>query len=99
MDNNTNSTNPNLKLDSTPGPVPPPQAYIGLDWGDEKHAFVIQEHGGQPQSGTLDHSAENLHRWLKELEQRFGSRPVRLGIETSRGAVIAALVQYSWLEI
>ena len=77
----------------------PPQAWIGLDWGDQQHSFALQERTGQLQTGTLEHSAENLHRWLKELEQRFGGRPVRLGLETSRGAVIAALLQYPWLEI
>lgn len=76
-----------------------PQAWIGLDWGDQQHSFALQERGGPSETGTLEHSAENLHHWLKELEQRFGGRPVRLGLETSRGAVIAALLQYPWLEI
>jgi transposase len=94
--------NPNdmTKTNDQPGPATqPPQAWIGLDWGDQHHHFALQEPGGQPQTGTLAHSAENLHRWLKELEQRFGGRPVRLGLETSRGAVVAALLQYPWLEI
>ena len=98
--NDTNdTTNPNHPLQpSAPAPSAP-EAWIGLDWGHETHRFALQEAGGQVQTGTLEHSAENLHRWLKELEQHFGSRPVRLGIETSRGAVIAALVQYPWLQI
>src|SRR6266498_523896 len=94
--NTNDTTNTNLKADPL---VPPPQACIGLDWGDQKHSFALQARGGQIETGTLEHSAENLHRWLKELEQRFSGRPVRLGIETSRGAVIAALLQYPWLEI
>jgi hypothetical protein len=76
-----------------------PRAWIGLDWGDKEHSIVLQEPGKTLQLCTLEHSAENLHRWLKELEQRFGGAPVRLAIETSRGAVISALVQYPWLEI
>lgn len=76
-----------------------PQAWIGLDWGDQQHSFALQERGGSSETGTLDHSAENLHRWLKALEQRFAGRPVRLGIETNHGAVVAALLQYPWLEI
>lgn len=78
---------------------PLPQAWIGLDWGDKNHSFVLQERGHSPEAGTLKHSAESLHHWLKELEQRFGGRPVWLGIETSRGATIAALLQYPWLQI
>jgi transposase len=92
--NDTTKTNPD------PAPATPtPQAWIGLDWGDQQHHFALQPLGGPVETGTLEHSAENLHRWLKELEQRFGGRPVRLGLETSRGAVIAALLEYPWLEI
>jgi len=94
--NTNDSTNTNDKTDPS---GQPPQAWIGLDWGDQQHRFALQERGRQTETGTLEHSAENLHRWLKELEQRFGGRPVRLGIETSRGAVVAALLQYPWLEI
>ena len=94
--NPNDSTNTN---DQTDPSAQSPQAWIGLDWGDQQHRFALQERGRQTETGTLEHSAENLHRWLKELEQRFGGRPVRLGIETSRGAVIAALRHYPWLEI
>src|SRR5947208_11948927 len=94
--NGDDTTNTNHKPDPS---AEPPQAWIGLDWGDQKHSFALQERSGQVQTGTLEHSAENLHRWLKELEQRFGGRPVRLGIETSRNAVVAALLHYPWLEI
>lgn len=93
--NQNDTTNPNPASSASP----PPRAWIGLDWGDKTHSFVLQEPGGSGQSGTLEHSSENLHRWLQELGQRFGGGPVRLGIETSRGAVIAALLQYPWLEI
>jgi transposase len=94
--NNQYSTNSNPKCDPS---AQAPEAWIGLDWGDQTHSFALQERGGQIQTGTIDHSAENLHRWLQELEQRFGARPVRLGLETSRGAVVSALLQYPWLEI
>ncbi len=94
--NPNDSTNTN---DQTDPSAQPPQACIGLDWGDQKHSFALQARGGPIETGVLEHSAENLHRWLKELEQRFGGRPVRLGLETSRGAVIAALRHYPWLEI
>jgi hypothetical protein len=94
-----NPTDPTNTNDPTDPSAQPPAAWIGLDWGDHQHSFALQEPGGPPQTGTLEHSAENLHRWLQELAQRWGGRPVRLGIETSRGAVVAVLVQYPWLEI
>jgi transposase len=75
------------------------EAWIGLDWGDKKHAFALHDRSGQTQRSLLEHSAENLHQWLKDLEERYGGRPVALAIETSRGAVIHALLQYPWLTI
>jgi transposase len=87
-------------------PPPSPQGtatlfevWIGLDWGDEKHAFALHDRSGRSDKGLFDHSAENLHQWLKDLEERYGGRPVALAIEASRGAVIHALLQYPWLTI
>lgn len=76
-----------------------PAAWIGLDWGDKEHAFAIQDAAGKSQTGTLPHSAENLHAWLKTLGERYGARPIALAIEASRGAVIHALLEYPWLMI
>ena len=76
-----------------------PAAWIGLDWGDKEHAFAIEDADGKCETGTLLHSAENLHVWLKTLGERYGARPVALAIEASRGAVIHALLEYPWLLI
>jgi len=76
-----------------------PAAWIGLDWGDKEHAFALQEATGKSQTGTLAHTAENLHAWLQSLGQRYGGRPVVLAIEASRGAIIHALLEYPWLRI
>lgn len=76
-----------------------PHAWIGLDWGDEEHAYIFQDSSGRREKAKLTHSAENLHQWLRELGERCGGRPVVLGIEASRGAVIHALLQYPWLTI
>ena len=80
-------------------PVPPPEVWIGLDWGDAQHAFALQDRAGHTQEGTLTQSAESLHGWLRELQKRYGARPVVLAIEASRGPVIHALVQYPWLTV
>jgi hypothetical protein len=77
----------------------PPQAWIGLDWGDREHSFALQVPGGPVETDTLKHSSENLHQWLQGLEQRFGGGQVRLGLEARPGPVIAVLLQYPWLEI
>jgi transposase len=76
-----------------------PQAWIGLDWGHRTHAFALLDHAGHAEAGTIQHSPESLHHWLKELAQRYGGRPVALAIEANRGAVVDGLRQYSWLII
>lgn len=95
---NTASTNPPPAEPSSTS-APPPEAWLGLDWGDKQHSFALQDRSGRSETGTLDHSAENLHHWLQGLGERYGGRPVHLGIETSRGAVIHALLPYPWLHI
>jgi transposase len=80
-------------------PQPPPAAWIGLDWGDKEHAFALHDSSGKSEAGTLTHSAENLHRWLKDLGERYSGRTVALAIEASRGAVIHALLEYPWLTL
>lgn len=80
-------------------PLPTPVAWIGLDWGHRSHAFALQDASGHQEEGLVEHSAESLHHWLGQLAERFGSRPVALAIEATRGAVIHALVQYPWLTI
>lgn len=75
-------------------------ARIGFDWGDREHAFYLFVAGAaQPESGKLKHSAETLHRWFKELEERFGGRPVALALESNRGGLLHVLTQYPWLTI
>lgn len=79
--------------------LPDPAAWVALDWGDKSHAFALFDPSGRMEEGTLSHSAENLHAWLKALGQRYGGKTVALAIEASRGAVIHALLEYSWLRI
>jgi transposase len=79
--------------------APAPEAWIGLDWGHQQHAFALQDRHGHSERGPLVHSSENLHQWLRQIGQRYGGRPVALAIEASRGAVIHALLHYAWLTI
>jgi transposase len=79
----------------------PPEfaALLGLDWGDQSHAIALQPTGGPTETSTLAHSAESLHQWLDQLEQRLGGRQVAVAIETDRGAVVYALLERPWITI
>lgn len=75
-------------------------ALIGLDWGDKQHAVVIQDcSSGKKESATLAHSAESVQAWLKELEQRFGSKPVGVALETSKGPLVHMFLDVPWLTV
>jgi len=76
-------------------------AYVGLDWGDQKHAlaWTADTVKTAPQTGTLANSPEVLHTWLQELGRRFAGRPVALAVETSRGPLIHLFGAYPWLTV
>jgi len=82
-------------------PIPEFAAYVGLDWGDQKHAWAgtAATVKTAPQTGTLVNSPEVLHAWLQELGQRFAGRPVALAVETSRGPLIHLFGAYPWLTV
>ncbi|MGH7175714.1 MAG: IS110 family transposase [Minisyncoccia bacterium] len=78
----------------------PYAATIGLDWADKKHDLWIQSaDGGKPEHRLLEQSPEAIHEWVARLRQRCQNRPVALAIETSRGAVISALLAYDFIVI
>ena len=73
-------------------------ATIGLDWADQKHDLWIQPaDGSKAEHLRLDQTPEALHEWVAKLRERFGHRPVAIGIETSRGPVISAFLAYDFL--
>jgi transposase len=81
-------------------PVGECAALIGLDWGDHDHAIALLPRGTQhPETLELKHSAESLHAWLDELKARFAGERVAIAVEASKGAIINALVEHSWLLI
>ena len=91
--NNTQKTDPTSPTSGSPA------AWVGLDWGHRAHGFALQDGSGVTAEGTLEHTAESLHAWLQQLAQRYGGRPVRLGLEGKGGAALPVLLQYPWLEI
>ena len=72
-------------------------AHIGLDWADQKHFWAMRTADGKLQRGQLLNTPESIQVWAAELAQRFGGRPVAVGLEQARGAVIAMLCKYAHL--
>ena len=72
-------------------------AYIGLDWGDQRHAVQIQAAAGGPVDQSELEQRPHVPRLGGPARERFGGRPVGIAIEQRRGAVIHALMQYEFL--
>jgi transposase len=73
-------------------------AFVGVDWGDEGHAFCTFPADGAPTwRGELKQQPEAIHAWVAQLRERFGGRPVAICLEQSRGALTFALMQYEFL--
>jgi transposase len=75
-------------------------AFIGLDWGSEKHSIALQAAGSKEiEMYTLKQTPEDLHGWFIRLRDKFGGRPVAVAIEQTRGAVIHALLSYDFVHV
>jgi len=83
--------------DSTePPPAPVFAAFIGLDWGDKKHAWSLQEQGSTLiQRGVLENTPEAIELWAIAMAQRFDGRLIAVALEQARGAVINVLGKYA----
>ena len=75
-------------------------ATIGWDWADQKHDLWLRPaDGSKAQHVRLEQKPEALHEWVAKMRERFGGRRLAIGIETSRGPAISALLGYDFLVI
>jgi transposase len=75
-------------------------AWIGIDWGSEKHAVCLQAaDSSQLEPCTLEQKADALHAWFISLNVRFRGRKVAIAIEQSKGAVINFLLGLDFVHI
>jgi len=75
-------------------------AFIGLDWGSEKHSIAFKVAGSKTiETYTLKQTPEDLHAWLCRLREKFDARPIAMAIEQTKGAVIHALLGYAFVHV
>ena len=73
-------------------------ATIGLDWADKKHDLWLRPaDGSKAEHLRVEQTPEALHTWVAKVRERFGARRLAIGIETSRGPVISALLAYDFI--
>src|SRR5215469_13003191 len=75
-------------------------ALVGIDWADRKHVWCLQAaDSGKRESGELEHTPEAVEMWVGQLCQRFSNRPIAVGVEQSRGALVFMLAKYQPLHL
>jgi transposase len=75
-------------------------AFVALDWGSRKHAWILQSaDGGKREQGFVDNTPEAVAIWAAELHRRFGGRPVAVALEQKRGSVVNLLLPYAHLAL
>jgi transposase len=75
-------------------------AFVGIDWADQEHVWCLQAANSEKrESGELEHTAEAVEMWVGQLCQRFGNRPIAMGVEQSRGALVFMLAKYEPLHL
>lgn len=81
-------------------PEPLFAALVAIDWADRQHAWCLQASGGaERESGELTQSPEAIQAWVAHLRQRFGSQPIALAVEQTRGALLFQLARYEQLHL
>lgn len=75
-------------------------ALVGLDWGDKEHAFALRFAAADTlETGTIEASAEALHGWLDQLEQRAGEGRIAVAFECGRASIVHGLAAHPRLEL
>src|ERR1051326_2287247 len=70
-------------------------AFVGLDWGDEKHALSLCAAGTNVlERAVLEQTPEALADWANTLRTRFPNGKIAVALEQARGALLAGLSQY-----
>lgn len=82
---------------STPSPVF--AAFVGLDWGDEKHALSLCAATATTafERTELEQTPEALADWANGLRRRFPNGNIAVCLEQARGGLISALLAYEHL--
>jgi len=75
-------------------------AWIGIDWGSEKHAVCLRAaDSNRLEHCILEQKPDVLQAWFINLLGRFGGRKVAVAIEQSKGAVINFLLGLDFVHI
>lgn len=76
-----------------------PRILIGIDWADSEHAFAALMPNGSRKAGSFKQKKTAIDEWIKELRTAAPEATIDICIETSRGGLINALLEYECVRI
>ena len=83
-------------------PEPPPAAFVGIDWADQKHDVVLRLSAApeKVEHQVLPNTPEAVRDWITQVQQRLGpSAKILVCLEQSRGALLYQLMGYECFEL
>src|SRR5260221_12496826 len=81
-------------------PEPEWAAFVAIDWADRKHYWKLVAAGSQkPEQGELDNTPEAVAMWAAGLNVGFGSRPIAVCLEQSRGSLVYMFLKFPQLDM
>lgn len=92
----TTPSTPEASVPLSEPPAPSYSAYIGIDWGDQKHAFSLRESGScleAVRKGTF--TMKQIQDWVCELRQSYPACRILVAMESHRGVLLYALAQHA----
>ena len=67
--------------------------FVGIDWADQTHAWHLEGQSTE-NAGTLQQDAVEIQNWLTRLRKQHPDCQFAVAIETTKGALISALLEY-----
>lgn len=78
---------------------PPQIISVGIDWADRQHEFAALLPNGTVETGSFRHRPEAIAQWVDGFRARFPQARLEIAIETSRGAIINALLEFESIRL
>ena len=91
-----NQPNPTVHVDA---PIPIKTIQVGIDWADKEHAYSALLPSGNIKNGSFKQNKTGVEEWIAELSALAPDCNIDVCIETSSGALINALMEYSQVRI
>ena len=81
-----------MNKNSPQADFPKPTLFIGIDWGDQKHAAYVIDPQGNGSEDSFEQTPEAIDAWLTEKLQQSNGQSIGIILEQKRGALIHALM-------